>query len=150
MNCKKCEKNPIFHSFEFASRLSTGEGVYYTCPSKGVQREMKEDSIIDYVAHMDGASIGSWIWIIECSGLEAFHLPSLSVLQKFMTVIQERYKFVLRKVYIVNTNWKMNIILNITKPFIQNDMKNKLVIVQSTLHLLSYGFDTKTLSIFNK
>ena len=58
---------------------------------------MKESDIIDYVAHMDEASMGAWYWIIDCSGLESFHMPSISTLQKFLEIIQNRYKYVLKK-----------------------------------------------------
>lgn len=149
MECRRCKQDSVFHNFEFLARTSTGESVYYTCPAKGKQREMKESDIIDYVAHMDEASMGAWYWIIDCSGLESFHMPSISTLQKFLEIIQNRYKYVLKKVFIININWKMNIILSMIKPFMKDQAKERLMIVSSKLQLFQDGFDTSTLQKLN-
>lgn len=149
-SCKKCQVDSTYHHFEFLSRLPTGDTIYTTCPSKGKQRSMKEDSIQDYVAHMDEASTSGWIWIIDCSGLESFHMPNVSILQKFMNIIQDRYKYVLKKVYIININWKMHMILSLIKPFMKDEAKERLSIVTSKLQLLNQGFNAETLIKLNK
>lgn len=149
MACRRCKEDSAFHNFEFLARTSTGETIYYTCPAKGKQREMKEDSIVDYVAHMDEASMTAWYWIIDCSGLESFHMPNISTLNLFLEVIQERYKHVLKKVFILNINWKMNIILSMIKPFINDKAKDRLTVVTSKLQFFQNGFDSATLSKLN-
>jgi hypothetical protein len=146
MDCARCRKDPTFHSFEFISRNSQGDAIYYTCPSKGKLRELKEDSIPDFISHMDSASIGAWIWIIDCSGLESFHLPSISALQKLMVLIQERYRFVLRHIYILNCNWKMNMILSMGRPFMKEEAKKRLTVLDSRLPLVTLGLDSQILA----
>jgi hypothetical protein len=150
MNCHRCISDPTYHSFEFISRNPQGDGIYYTCPSKGKLRAMKDDSIPDFVAHMDSASIGAWIWIIDCSGLESFHMPSITVLRKFLSIIQDRYKYVLKHVYIMNTNWKMNMILSMIKPFMKDEAKERLTIIQSKLQFIDLGINVNTIKSFNK
>ncbi len=150
MDCERCSRDPTYHSFEFISRSSQGDGVYYTCPAKGKLRDMKEDSIPDFVAHMDSASIGAWIWIIDCSGLESFHMPSITVLRKFMSLIQDRYKYVLKHVYIMNINWKMNMILSMIKPFMKDEAKERLTIIQSKLQFVQLGINVPSVKSFNK
>jgi hypothetical protein len=149
MECRRCKLDSAFHNFEFLARTSTGESVYYTCPAKGKERDMKKDSIQDYVAHMDEASIGAWYWIIDCSGLESFHMPNISTLQMFLGVIQDRYKYVLKKVFIINCNWKMNVILSMIKPFMKDQAKERLTVVSSKLQFFENGFDTATLLKLN-
>lgn len=149
MECRRCKHDSTFHSFEFLSKTPTGETIYYTCPAKGKQREMKEDSIIDYIAHMDEASSSGWFWIIDCTGLESFHMPSISVLQKFLQVIQDRYKYVLKHVFIMNINWKMQIILSMIKPFMKDQAKERLTIISNKLQFFQNGFDAKTIAKLN-
>lgn len=107
---------------------------------------MKEDSIPDYIAHMDQASTSGWVWVIDCSGLESFHMPNITVLQKFMGVIQDRYRYVLKKVFIINVNWKMQMILSMVKPFMKEEAKERLVIVNSKLQMLTHGFHAETVT----
>ncbi len=143
MKCSRCEKDPTFHSFQFVYRKPAGEAIFYTCPSKSKLQEMKEKDILDFVAHMDEASVSAWEWVFDCSGLQSYQMPSLTVLQAFIQVIQERYKFVLKSIYILNINWKMHMILSMVKPFIRDDVKRKLIILESKLDILANGFDIK-------
>ena len=149
MECSRCKHDPTFHNFEFLSRTPTGETIYYTCPGKGKQREMTEDSIFDYVAHMDEASSSGWYWIIDCNGLESFHMPTISVLQKFLQLIQDRYKYVLKNVFIININWKMQIMLQMAKPFMKDQAKERLTIVKNKLQFFASGFDSHTVAKLN-
>jgi hypothetical protein len=147
MGCHKCAKDSKYHSFEFISRRPSGEAVFYTCPAKGRVFDMKEEDIPDYLAHMDEASMSSWIWVFDCSGLQALNMPSINVVEVFIKVIQERYKFVLKHIYIVNINWKMNILLNMAKYFIKDDMGKKLMILKTPLELLSNHIDPKLIAL---
>ena len=150
MECRSCSVDPKFHSFRFLSRLPTGEAVYYTCPALGKQLTFKQENIEEYVAHMDSASSSAWIWVFDCSGLQSYQMPTLSVLQKFIGVIQDRYKFVLKTIYLINMNWKMQIILSMTKPFVKDDMKQKLVILNSKLEVIANGFDSRIIKHVSK
>lgn len=76
-------------------------------------------------------------------------MPSVATLQKFLQVIQERYRFVLKKVFILNINWKMNILLSMIKPFMKDQAKERLMIVNSKLQLFQDGLDSTTLSKLN-
>jgi hypothetical protein len=149
-SCKKCTADPQFHNFDFVSRHPSGDAIYYTSPAKGKQRSMKEDSIPDYMSHMDDASTTGWVWLIDCSGMESFHMPSLPVLRQFMNIIQERYRFVLKKVYIININWKMHVILNMVKPFMKEEAKERISVIESKLQLVSLGFNGDALKFLSK
>ena len=102
---------------------------------------MKENDIPDFVSHMDDASVTSWEWVFDCSGLQSYQLPSVGTLQAFVQIVQERYKFVLKTIYILNINWQMHMILSLIKPFIREDVRKKLVILNSNLELIANGLD---------
>jgi hypothetical protein len=150
MNCSKCSIDPTFHSFEFIYRKPSGEAIFYTSPAKGKQREMKDEHIPDYVAHMDSASSSSWIWVFDCSGLQSYQLPSVSTLKKFVNIIQERYRFVLKSIVLINMNWKMEMILTMTRPFVKEEAKQKLLVIHSLLELVEKGFDGKIIQYIKK
>ncbi len=139
MKCIECMKDKTFHHFDFLLRNSTGDGLYYTCPAKGKARKMTEAELQNYYAHMDEASISSWIWIIDCRGLEKLDMPNVTLLKKFMESIQERYKFVLKEIYVIHMNWKMSMILHMIKPFMKDEAKKRLILCESPLQLLKSG-----------
>jgi hypothetical protein len=148
MPCQSCEKDPQFHNFVFLSRTQAGEGVYYTCPAKGKERKPTKESVIDYVEHMDEASVSGWVWIFDCKDLDKVDMPHISVLQMFTELFQERYRFVLKKIYIVNPNWKMQVILSSIRPFLKEETKKRLQLCDSPLHLLAQGFHTDVVKAF--
>ena len=148
MPCKSCEKDPHFHNFVFLARTPTGDGVYYTCPAKGNEKKPTKDSIKDYVEHMDQASTSAWIWIFDCKDIDKLDLPHISVLQMFTELFQERYKFVLKKIYILNPNWKMQLILSSIRPFLKEETKKRLQLCDSPLHLFSAGLQAETVMQF--
>lgn len=145
MPCQSCKNDPHFHNFVFVSRLPTGEGVYYTCPAKGKEKKPTKESVKDYVEHMDEASVSSWIWIFDCKGIETLDMPHVSVLQMFTQLFQERYKFVLKKVYILHPNWRMQLILSAIRPFLKDETKQRLLLCDSPLQLFSVGLESHSL-----
>lgn len=150
MECGSCKSDPEFHSFRFLARIPNGDAVYYTCPASGKQRSMKEENIPDYIAHMDSASSSSWIWVFDCSGLQSYQIPSYTVIHKFVSLIQERYKFVLKSVVFVNMNWKMEMILSVARNFMKDETKKRLLVFNSRMELLSHGIPAEIIHKFNR
>lgn len=149
MPCTHCSTDPTFHNFDFLMRNSKGDAIFFTSPARGKARRLSDSELENYFAHMDEASVTSWIWIIDCKGLEKFDMPTATILRKFMESIQERYKFVLKEIFIVNINWKMSMILNIVKPFMKEEAKKRLVVCESPLQLLHLGLGSETIKSFS-
>lgn len=148
MTCPACEKDKTFHNFEFLLRNSLGDGIYYTCPAKGKARKMTDAELDNYFAHMDEASVSSWIWIIDCRGLEKLDMPNVTLMKKFMESIQERYKFVLKEIYILHMNWRMSMILHMIRPFMKEEAKKRLILCNSPLQLLKLGVSAESIKEF--
>lgn len=139
MSCKHCKNDSNYHSFEFLGRTKINDAIYYTRVSKAKEYKINEDTIIDYIDHMDSASMSAWVWIFDCRGLEALHMPSLNILRKFTELVQERYKFVLKHIYILYPNWKMNIMLSMIQPFLKEETRKRLVICDTPLQVFETG-----------
>ncbi len=148
MKCTECEKDGTFHNFDFLLRNSMGDGVFYTCPAKGKAKKMTDEELTNYFAHMDEASVSSWIWIIDCSGLEKLEMPNVNLMKKFMESIQERYKFVLKEIYVIHMNWRMSMILHMIRPFMKEEAKKRLIICNSPLQLLKLGVSAEMVKTF--
>ena len=148
MPCTNCSKDPTFHNFEFLLRNSKGDAIYFTSPSRGKARKLTESELDNYFSHMDEASMTSWVWIIDCKGMDKFDMPNPGILRKFMESIQERYKFVLKEIFIVNMNWKMSMILQMVRPFMKEEAKKRLIICDSPLQLLHLGLGSDTIKSF--
>lgn len=145
MPCKTCEKDPEYHNFLFVERTKAGDGIFYTCPAKGKERKPTEQSVKDYIEHMDEASISSWIWIFDCKGLEKIDMPSLRVLQLFTELVQERYKFILKNIYILHPNWRMQMMLTAIRPFLKKETQQRFIMCDSPLHLFQLGITSHSI-----
>ena len=150
MGCKNCAKEKGYHSFEFLGRTKSDDAIYYSNISKAKEHRLNEETIVDFIAHMDEASITSWIWIFDCRGLEAIHMPSMKILREFTQLIQERYKFVLKHIYIVYPNWKMNIMLSMVQPFLKDETRRRLVVCESALQFFQSGVNHEQVKILLK
>jgi hypothetical protein len=136
MSCEKCRADGTFHSFEFIGRAKDSTKLIYTCPAKAKEKRPTEDSVRDYIDHMDEVSLDGWIWLFDCRGIESLDMPNLKVLKQFTELVQERYKFVLKKVLILNVNWKMQMILSMVKPFMKEGSEKRIIVCKSPLELL--------------
>lgn len=138
-SCRRCVKEEGYHSFEFHGRTSTGEAIFLTKLTNVKEKQLTDESIKDYVAHMDEASLSSWIWIFDCRGMEKLEVPSLKTLKSFSEIIEERYKFVLKQTVILYPNWKMNIMLSMLQPFMKDETKKRILKCESPLQLYEKG-----------
>ncbi len=137
MVCEKCIQNPLFHQFHPLGVTEEGYGIYYSKFSLNVEKEFREESIPQYLAHMDAASRTKWIWIFDSSGLEHMPTPNPFVVKKFFKLLQERYKDSLVKIYIFDMNWKVSFLLSLVEPFMNKDMRHRIQECKSPLELVS-------------
>jgi hypothetical protein len=141
MSCKYCSEEKGYHSFDFLGRTTQNDTIYYSRISSAKEYRMNNETIVDFITHMDEASISSWVWIFDCRGLEAIDMPSIKFLQEFTQLVQERYKFVLKHVYILYPNWKINIMITMIQPFLKDETRKRLILCDSPLHLIKTGFN---------
>lgn len=139
MPCRRCEKEEGYHSFEFQGRTTHGDAIFLTRVSNSKEIKLTEESMKDYITHMDEASISSWIWIFDCRGMEKIEVPSLKSLKTFSEIIEERYKFVLKQTVLLHPNWKMNIMLSMLQPFMKDESKKRIIRCESSLQLYEKG-----------
>jgi hypothetical protein len=115
--------------------------MYYSRISTAKEYRMNKETIGDFITHMDEASISSWVWIFDCRGLETIDMPSIKFLQEFTQLVQERYKFVLKHVYILYPNWKINIMITMIQPFLTDETRKRLIVCDSPLQLIKTGIN---------
>lgn len=136
MLCEKCLKNPFFHSFLYLGDTEDGHRIFYSKPSLNVEKQFREDSIPNYLSHLDDASKSSWIWIFDAGGLDKLEMPNPLVMRKFYKIIQERYKDVLLKIYMFDVNWKVSFLLSLIYPFVSKEARARLQECKTPLELL--------------
>lgn len=139
MSCKHCSKEKGYHSFDFLGRTTENDSIYYSRISSAKEYRMNKETIVDFINHMDDASITAWVWIFDCRGLEAIDMPSINFLQEFTQLVQERYKFVLKHVYIIYPSWKINIMITMIQPFLKDETRKRIIRCDSPLQLIKLG-----------
>lgn len=145
MPCTSCSKEKGYHSFEYIGRTPQNTMIYYSRVSNSKEHRMNDETLIDFITHMDEASISAWVWIFDCRGIEKMDMPSIQFLQEFTHLIQERYKFVLETIYIIHPNWKINIMFTMAQPFLKDDLRKRLIRCDSPLQLSKIGINDEQL-----
>lgn len=114
-----------------------GYAIYYSKFSLNMEKEFREESIPQYLAHMDAASQSKWIWIFDSCGLEHMPMPNPLVVKKFFKLLQDRYKHSLLKIFIFDVNWKVSFLLSLVQPFMTKETRHRIQECKSPLELVS-------------
>jgi hypothetical protein len=142
MVCQQCQRNPLFHSFEHLGAMPNGCAIFFSSIEKAHHKIITKDSLPDYAAHLDIASQTPWVWIIDCRGMKTEHIPKLKVCRLLVDLFEERYKHVLKNVFLVHPTWHVNVALGAVKPLLPEETKSKIVACPSPLTLLEKGVPT--------
>jgi hypothetical protein len=142
MSCKKCDVRPGFHSFKMMGKTSSGKNIWYSKPALCEERAFLEESIPNYLAHLDTASTEPWIWVFDAAGLDSLIMPNPLLVRRFYLTLKKRYNHVLHRIYILNLGWKVGAILNIVRHFLNKESREHVVDCYSPLVLLNDGLPT--------
>jgi len=141
MECPKCLEIQGFHHFSIIGETNNGLCIYYSKPSIHTEKRLTEESIVNYLIHLDNASTKPWVWIIDSRGLDNLETPNLLLLRKFYLQLKTRYKDVLQKIFILNESFMMKIIYNMIYPFLSSEIKNLIVLCPTEEVLLNNNID---------
>lgn len=150
MPCAKCLENPHFHSFKCIGKTKDDLFVFYSKPSLSVERELTEKTIPNYLAHLEEASGNPWVWVFDSKGLENLKIPNPKLMRYFYQVIHEKYRHVLKKIYLLNMNWKVSLLLSMIRPFLCEEAKNKFVYCDTLIPLIQEGINLNYLNPLNQ
>jgi hypothetical protein len=140
MSCSKCSVHPGFHNFTELGQTNAGANIWFSSPSLTEEKRFTEESIPNYIAHMDEAAFaGQWVWIFDAGGLDRLESPNPLVLRKFYMTVRERYKNTLQRIYILNMNWKVTMLYNMLYTFLCAESKRRLVHCETKMVLLCDG-----------
>lgn len=140
MPCTRCAVNPNFHSFKKVGHTRDGTAVFYSKPSLGIERRLTEQTIPNYLAHLEEASVqGPWVWVFDSGGLDKLEMPKPRIMKQFYFTIEERFGAVLQKIYVLNINWKVAFLLSIIRPFLREQAKERILVCDTRLPLIQEG-----------
>jgi len=131
--CRTCAEEPGSHSLRELMVDQDGTVVFYTCPAeaskyndqKGIM-EHYEGTLSDRVG--DGTP---WIWAFDPKGFSLKHLVEVGIATGIASLINDKFSKNLRHVMILNPSWVVNIVLTIVRPFISEELRNKIKICRN-------------------
>jgi hypothetical protein len=140
MPCTKCSTQPNFHSFRQIGTTLKGIPIWYSKPFLGIEKKFVEESIPNYLAHLDEASSkGHWVWVFDSTGLDKLEMPNPILMRKFYKIVQERYANTLQNIFMLHLNWKVKLLLDVIYPFMNSKAKERLIQCDSPICLLNFG-----------
>ena len=121
--CPLCAIDPLNHSL---IKLTEKENVfyYYTCPSKA---KLYYD-VNSIICHYQGAlseipQNKQWVWIIDGTDLNLFHLMQIEVARELIKLISSKFSKNLKKIIVINPNLYILSIYHIITPFLTDEIK---------------------------
>lgn len=139
MRCPDCQKNPFYHSFRNLGRSGDGRSILFSKPSEAVENSLTEGTIPKYIDHLNEVSEkGEWVWILDSRGFENLEVPSLSALHSIYSKLTDQISNTLKTIFIIHSNWKIELILTVCGPFISQETRNKICVIGSPLELLNH------------
>ena len=140
--CTRCKTQPGFHTFDVLGQNGHGDVIYYTAPGKNIELQFTEESVANYLSHMDSTAGHTWVWIFDATGLEKVDMPNPALMRRFYKSIVQRYDTSLKYIYMLHMNWKVEAIYNIIKTFSSPDVKRRVIVIKHPIELIAAGIPT--------
>jgi len=105
--------------------------VFYTCPKKSNDKG-------DFIAIMDetlsshGVNV-AWKWVIDAEGFGIAQAGEIPLALRIINLIKTKYIHGLTQVEIVNPTWQVHTMLFIIKPFLDENIIEKIRIREETV-----------------
>jgi hypothetical protein len=125
--CEKCYKNPKSHSFKIL-KSNSNIPVFYTCPGEAEDYSDSDAILLHYNNMLNVYGNKEWIWVFNCDKLEIKHSLEFNTARKVSILISEKYNNI-KQIYILNSNFIFNTILNIVWPFLDDKIKDLIISV---------------------
>ena len=125
--CPKCYKNPKAHSFKLL-KTSLNIPVFYTEPGEAEDYADSDGILTHYENMLKSYGNNEWIWVFNCNNLEMKHSLEFSTARRVAILISEKY-YNIKQIYILNSNFIFNIILNIIYPFLDDKIKDLIITI---------------------
>jgi len=126
--CIKCYHNPNTHSFKILNIHNYDKTVFYTCPGDAEDYSGSDGILLHYENMLKMNGNKDWIWVFNCDRLEIKHSLEFNTAKRVATLISEKYMYNIKQIYIINSNFVLNIILNIIWPFLDDKIKDLIII----------------------
>ena len=126
--CLKCHNNPKAHSFKILNIDNYDKTVFYTCPGDAEDYADSYGILLHYKNMLKMNGNKDWIWVFNCERLEIKHSLEFSTARRVAELISEKYVHNIKQIYVINSNFVLNIILNIIWPFLDDKIKDLIII----------------------
>ena len=121
--------------------------IYYIAPGKNIEKVFTEETMQNYLSHMDRTIGVDCVWIFDGTGLENMDMPNPMLIQRFYKLIDERYGAYLKNIFIINMNWKVDAIYKIIKTFMSEDIKRRVTFCKHPIELVAAGIKATLVDI---
>ena len=125
--CPKCHINPNTHSFRIIEE-NDKQTIFYTCPADAIEYNDTNGILLHYENMLKNNGEKDWIWIFDCARLEIKHSFELNTSKRIAELVSNKYMHNIKQIYIINPNFIINIIINFIWPFLNDKIKDLIII----------------------
>jgi hypothetical protein len=126
--CPKCAVNPKAHSFKIV-KSDISKTVFFTCPGDAEDYADSDAILVHYENMLKLNGDKDFVWVFDCDRLDIKHSLEINTAKRVGTLMSEKYVNNIKQIYILNSNFVLNIILNIIWPFLHDNIKDLIITV---------------------
>ena len=131
--CPICAVEPNSHSFHVIPSQNINVRLFYSCPAKAT-KYFEPDGVInhfDFVLKQNHHF--PWAWVFDCDGFTLAHASQVKTSISIADLISNKYGENLKKVWIINPTWSINLVLKVMWPILPNRLRNVIEKTDKTL-----------------
>jgi len=121
--CDICNIDPTSHSFQTIPSDNPNIKLFYSCPAKATKYFESAGVIEHFKKHLEQNNHHPWGYILDCSGFTLKHATQIHTSIALADLINGIYGKSLKKVWIINHNWTIKILLNAMWSVLTDDLK---------------------------
>lgn len=131
--CAKCAEYPKSHSLEYRGRICEPPhyDIWYSCPGNAIEYD-DHHGIMNHYRNAFQTIQHPWVWIFDAHGFSWEHALCVRTAIGIAQLLASHSY--LEEIRIRNSNSYLNSILYITKPFLGERLRNKIIIESSHIH----------------
>jgi hypothetical protein len=122
--CKICTIDPTSHSFQIIPSINQQINLFYSCPAKATKYFESEGVIEHFRSHLQKNNGKPWAYVLDCEGFTLRHATQIQTSMALVDMITGKYGDSLKKVWIINPTWTIQIMIRAMMPILTNRLRS--------------------------
>jgi len=131
--CYICRVDPTSHSFHMIDSSCQSIHLFYSCHAKATKYYERVGVVEHFRLHLEKNNNYPWAYILDCKDFTMEHASQILTSLELAYMVQTHYGKSLKKVWIINYTWMIEIVINTIMLILEDDLKHIIEITDKTI-----------------